>query len=60
MRSKGVEVHTLAIDIGHWQFHPYNMADNNGMIDKNLQPFKYSDFRRHYKVVVDKFESAVK
>jgi hypothetical protein len=52
MRSKGVEVSTLGIDIDYWQLHSCNMLDADGVIDKNIKPFRYSDFRRRYRVLI--------
>jgi len=52
MRSKGVEVSTLGIDIDYWQLQSCNMLDVDGVIDKNIKPFKYSDFRRRYRVLI--------
>jgi hypothetical protein len=34
------------------KLHPQYLLDADGVIDKNIKPFKYSDFRRRYKVLV--------
>jgi len=45
-------VSTLGVNIDYWQYHPFNMMDGNGIIDENIRPFKYSDFRKRYKVLI--------
>jgi hypothetical protein len=35
------------------------MWDMGGVIQKNVQPFKYSDFRKKFKSVVDYYETAL-
>jgi hypothetical protein len=58
-RKQGIEVYTNGVDINHLQYLPENMFDGNGFITKNLQPFKYSDFRRKYQFVYDLVEGAL-
>jgi hypothetical protein len=36
------------------------MMDANGIIDENIKPFKYSDFRKRYRVLIETFETTVK
>jgi hypothetical protein len=35
------------------------MVENNGVIEQNVQPFKYSDFKRKFKPAIDKFETTL-
>jgi hypothetical protein len=35
------------------------MRDKEGVIQKNVQPFKYSDFRKKFKSVVDYYENSL-
>lgn len=42
VRGKGVEVVATKIEINNIQYSPFHMVDNNGVIQDNLKPFKYS------------------
>ncbi len=35
------------------------MVDKDGVVEQNLQPFKYSDFRKKFKYVIDAYETAL-
>ena len=45
----------IGVDIEFPMLHPHVMSDGNGVIEKNLTPFKLSDFRKKYRLVIDKF-----
>jgi hypothetical protein len=59
IRDQGVEVFTNKIDINNIQLDPSHMFDMRGVIQKNVQPFKYSDFRNKFKAVVNYYEESL-
>lgn len=44
----GVEVYTVGVDINNLNYDPFHMFDADGVIQENVKPFKYSDFRKKY------------
>ena len=60
MRNQGVEVHALAVDINYWNYAPTSLVDADGIIDKNIKPFRYSFFKQMYRTMIEKYEAALK
>ena len=59
IRSKGVDVVATKIEMNNIQYSPFHMIDKGGVLEQNVQPFKYSDFKNKFKPAIDKFESAL-
>lgn len=56
----GAEVSSIAVDIEYSGLHPLNMFDFNGIIQQNIKPFRLSQFKNNYKLVIDGFENAMR
>ncbi len=54
-----MDVVATKIAINNIQYSPFHMVDNSGVIQENLKPFKYSDFRANFKPIIEKFETAL-
>jgi len=46
--------------VDYYGLNPNKILDLKGVIDKNIQPFKLSDFKNKYRVIIQKYEDAIK
>jgi hypothetical protein len=60
MRSQGVEVHALGVDLNYWNYAPTSLVDADGVIEKNIKPFRHSFVKDMYKTMIEKYEGALK
>lgn len=56
----GAEVSVVTIDFDLSRLSPTSMIDFTGVIKNNVEPFKLSDFKNKYKVIIEKYETAIR
>jgi hypothetical protein len=52
LAANGVEIFLAAINPEGYQFHPWQMTDESGIILDNIKPFRLSEFRNTYRYYI--------